>query len=546
MQQIEYKEFINKVLNMNDSEEYVQEGIFDNFYAPFLDYMRCEISTLLNSKELNLKFNEDEFVESVLCSTKESLIEVGLKTLITEFYDKKGKGLVPGNSSKEIYESYNNSFNDYNNIKEVLSKYEVLAYLFYRRVTTKYILLKEAITRLSTDLDELKLKFNADFSVIKSVTLDSGDTHNDGKSVVIFNFDKGERVVYKPHGLFGDEALKEIYNYVNSKEILDLELCNVDIINKESYGWQKFVEYGECKNKKQAEDYYYRIGTILAILNILKTIDIHSENIIAASDIPVLIDLETLLTNDNTDGLEDNIVLAYLKEINDSVLNCYLLPQNIEFSKVDIDMGGLSADPGAKSQSLTYLQLKDMGTDRIRFEKEFVVTTDRNNKPMLNGERLHPIKYINCIEKGFKEAYSLILRNKDEFFKVIDKVLSNGVYRQVLRPTYIYGKYLEASYHPKYLKSFEDRNKLFNILKECDEKTYNNNNMKNIKCLTEIEALMKDDIPYFSGSYLSKEVFVNNNDKIDEYFSTTIRDTLKKRIEDINEVSMNRQLIDVN
>lgn len=425
MKEVKFKEFIDDILNNNYPNEYVQVGIFDNFYQPFLSYMEELTLKLIRSKGYNLKFSEESLVDSILCSTKESLIEIGLKTLLTEFYDKKGQGLIEGTNSKEIYESYNESFKDYNNIKAVLDKYEVLSYLIYRRITTKYILIEEAITRLSRDIEELRNKFNHKYNIIESITLNNGDTHNNGKSVMIFNFDNNEKVVYKPHGLHGDEALNKIYEYINSKNISEVEFFNVDVINKEYYGWQKFISYEKCTSENEAETYFYKVGAILAILNVLKTTDIHSENIIASKDNPTL----------------------------------------------------------------------------------------------------------------------MILNNKEEFLELLNNVLSVGVYRQVLRPTYVYAKYLQASYHPKYLKKFEDRLNLFNIIKECDFKTFNNNEKQNIKCVNEIEALMEDDIPYFESDFNLKTLYINSKSSIDNYFVNTIKEILTERVNKIDEISKNRQVM---
>ena len=49
---------------------------------------------------------------------------------------------------------------------------------------------------------------------------------------------------------------------------------------------------------------------------------------------------------------------------------------------------------------------------------------------------------------------------------------------------------------------------LFNIIKECDFKTFNNNEKQNIKCVNEIEALMEDDIPYFESDFNLKTLYL--------------------------------------
>ena len=83
MKEVKFKEFIDDILNNNYLNEYVQVGIFDNFYQPFLSYMEELTLKLIRSKGYNLKFSEESLVDSILCSTKESLIEIGLKTLLT-------------------------------------------------------------------------------------------------------------------------------------------------------------------------------------------------------------------------------------------------------------------------------------------------------------------------------------------------------------------------------------------------------------------------------------------------------------------------------
>ena len=545
MGEINYKKFIDNILKRKykcTSYGGVQ-GIFDNFYLPFLSYMEEEFSKFLNTIEEQSDFEIDELVtDSFICSTKQSLIEVSLKTLITEFYAFKEKKFLKGLSSEEIYESYNSYLKDYANIHELLNQYEVLEYLIYLRLTEKFNLVSEAFTNLKKDIKLIREKFGRKFTIIESLTLNNGDTHNGGKSVMIFNFSDGEKLVYKPHGLSSDKALEKIYDFINSKNRLKKPLYNVKNINMDSYGWQDFAEYEPCEKYDDACDYYYRIGSVLAIFNILKTGDMHSENIIAGSGNPYLIDLETLLTNQNMEGMNDTLFLSYLIEISNSVLGCYILPQNLEYSLVDIDLSGLAGDSGEKSNKITCFMLKDTGTDKIRFEKEYVVSSENNNKPTLNGEKLNAVEFTEYIESGFEDTYSVIMDNKEEFLGVLCETLKGGVYRQVLRPTFIYARYLEASYHPKYLKKFEERERLFNILKECDLKTYNNNKMKMKKCAYECETLMKDDIPYFASDFESYTLYVNADKNMDNYFFTTLKDIVTERVMEIDTDSMQKQI----
>lgn len=545
MSEAKYKEFINNIITAKFSKNYcLKQGVFDNFYNPFLNYIEKKNRELLEGIRNKSKFYIDEelIIDSIICSAKEGLIEISLKTLITEFYDTKNKGQLSGDTSKTRYDLYDESFKKFSNIKDILNKYEVLGYLIFQRITSMCNLIEEAVNNLCVDIEEIRDRFSNKLDTLESITLNSGDTHNGGKSVMIFNFDKGEKLVYKPHNLYPDEGLNGIYNYLNSKNTLLAEIYNVKVISKKEYGWQKFVEREECANERDAEVYFYKIGVILALLNILKTGDIHSENIIAAKDNPILIDLETLITNDNTEGLSDSLLLSYFTEINNSVLGSYLLPQNLEYSTIDIDLSGLSGKAGRRSEKITYLKLVDAGTDNIRFEKDFIVSTENNNMITINGESLDIFKYDNNIEQGFMETYELISKNKNEFIEILNKYLSKGVYRQVLRPTHIYSKYLQASYHPKYLRSFEDRRKLFSLLYECESRMFNNNEIKLLKTNYEVENLMCDDIPYFGSDYSSKSLYVNNEKVIDNYFRTTTKYIVISRVKAMNSIEMRKQI----
>lgn len=545
MSEAKYKEFINNIITEKFSKNYcLKQGVFDNFYNPFLNYIEKKNRELLEGIRNKSKFYIDEelIIDSIICSAKEGLIEISLKTLITEFYDKKNKGQLSGDTSKTRYDLYDESFKKFSNIKDILDKYEVLGYLIFQRITSICNLIEEAVNNLCVDIEEIRDRFSNKLDTLESITLNSGDTHNGGKSVMIFNFDKGEKLVYKPHNLYPDEGLNGIYNYLNAKNTLLEEIYNVKVISKKEYGWQKFVEREECANERDAEVYFYKIGVILALLNILKTGDIHSENIIAAKDNPILIDLETLITNDNTEGLSDSLLLSYFTEINNSVLGSYLLPQNLEYSTIDIDLSGLSGKAGRRSEKITYLKLVDAGTDNIRFEKDFIVSTENNNMITINGENLDIFKYHNNIEQGFMETYELISKNKNEFIEILNKYLSKGVYRQVLRPTHIYSKYLQASYHPKYLRSFEDRRKLFSLLYECESRMFNNNEIKLLKTNYEVENLMCDDIPYFGSDYSSKSLYMNNEKVIDNYFRTTTKDIVISRVKAMNSIEMRKQI----
>lgn len=64
----------------------------------------------------------------------------------------------------------------------------------------------------------------------------------------------------------------------------------------DNYTFDSYVEYRECSNEIQVNRYYGRFGQLCSLIWVLCGNDIHYENIIAYSEYPVIIDVETLFS----------------------------------------------------------------------------------------------------------------------------------------------------------------------------------------------------------------------------------------------------------
>ena len=213
-----------------------------------------------------------------------------------------------------------------------------------------------------------------------------------------------------------------------------------------------------------------------------------------------------------------------------------LMPSNLLISNFDIDMSGLMGEGGSKSSKIVIHDLVNIGTDEMRFEPIFATTGEHKNRLKFNNNKVHPIPYLSFIEEGFNDCYSVFLENKDEFLKIANNnPIFEGEYRQVLRPTQIYCNFLESSYHPRYLKSLDERERLFNLLN-------GSNSTKNERVFAEVEALMNDDVPYFSNEFDSTTVIANNNRRIPNFYKNTIKEMFINRISNISESKKNTQL----
>ncbi|SFB45753.1 type 2 lanthipeptide synthetase LanM family protein [Clostridium frigidicarnis] len=548
-----YKDYYNDVeklyeiiRNSNEKSDEVfqickkNNELFGKFFIEFLDFFKVKLDDILYKFRKNncIELIEKNIIISVLNSLIEDLLNVSGRTLIAEINIKREENLLIGETSKSRYNFFNELLlNDKYKI-ELLKKYPVLAYLIYTKIFNKLEVISELLERLVRDYAIIKSELNMDFKVIQNINFSSGDTHNGGKSVLIIVTDKG-KIVYKPHSLSPEKMFGEIIDFINKKETLKIKVNKIRTIDFNGYGWQEFAEYKSCKNLTEVCNYFYKIGVELAIFHMLGCDDLHYENLIACGENPVFIDLETLLKNNSSDTLySENLTTVFNQNINDSVLGTMLLPLNVKGSVFDYDMGGISSYGDQKSNFWKSYVIENAGTDEIRLNKKSINIGDSYNKVMLNEEVMEPIDFNQDIHNGFFDCYRLILDNKTDLIKFIN-LIKNVEVRQVLRATAVYARFLEAATHPSYLTDFKEREMLLSKIRVLNQET--TENLKN-KNLYEIDALMDNDIPYFTTYLWTNDLVCNNKVKIRNYYNSTLSEILLDRVQSLSEINLKKQL----
>ena len=154
---------------------------------------------------------------------------------------------------------------------------------------------RELALRLDSDLDTIRREILRASTPSTAVAIegDLSDPHNGGHSVQIVRFEDGSRVVYKPKDLRLDAAWYALVKQLN-KAHAPATLKAMRVIVGDSYGWTEFIdhaEYGQCGPKR----FFRRAGAWLALFHCFASTDMHQENLIAAGDHPVPIDLEMVL-----------------------------------------------------------------------------------------------------------------------------------------------------------------------------------------------------------------------------------------------------------
>jgi len=122
---------------------------------------------------------------------------------------------------------------------------------------------------------------------------DAGDPHDGGRSVALLTFDETLRVVYKSKDLRGAAALVELVARLNPA--LPLALPVRVILPRAGYGWEEHVAAAECRSGAEVERFYVRMGMTIRLLQLLEARDFWLDNLIACGELPVFVDLETVL-----------------------------------------------------------------------------------------------------------------------------------------------------------------------------------------------------------------------------------------------------------
>ena len=190
---------------------------------------------------------------------------------------------------------------------------------------------REFVLRLDADLATIRreiLHLGTD-SLVAKIEGDLSDPHNGGHSVQIVSFEDGTRVVYKPKDLRIDVVWHALVEQLNCGGA-PVDLKAAYAIARDGYGWTEFVDHTECAEAEGCSRFFRRAGAWLALLHCFSSTDMHQENVIAAGEHPVPIDLETILQasteQHNITNPDANAFEVAMDAVANSVIVIGLLP----------------------------------------------------------------------------------------------------------------------------------------------------------------------------------------------------------------------------
>ncbi len=364
----------------------------------------------------HVPFDPDTIVSCLFANLSRQLLSRVDRTFVLELQVARSRGRLRGATPQERFQNFLEQLNQGGKIVPLLEEYCVLAQQVVAAIDQWVSYSLEFLRHLCADWQDICELFTPGDLPGTLVELQggAGDSHRGGRSVMLLKFSSGFQLVYKPKSLAIDMHFQELLLWLNDHGYQP-QFRTLTLLNKGTYGWSEFVSACDCTSEEEVVRFYERQGGYLALLYVLEAMDFHAENIIAAGEHPMLIDLEALF---HPRTGEHDVLLgehpAY-EAIHHSVLRISLLPQRIfVYGDVEgIDMSGLGGSGGQLSPR-GVPQWKGAGTDQMRLVYERVEIAATHNRPKLNGQDIEALGYRDSIITAFSRMYRLLMKHREE------------------------------------------------------------------------------------------------------------------------------------
>ncbi|BAY30882.1 lanthionine synthetase C family protein [Nostoc carneum NIES-2107] len=520
---------------------------FEDFYFPFLLVARRKLSAAL-SQNHDLKLLNIEAYLTLEYSLLQQLVSLGTETLLFEF-DKlrpnqdsaKQDNHTAENNSRIIYDQFIQNLLEDGGLK-FFEHYPVLARLISTNINFWVTNTTEFIQRLQADISEIEQTFSEDINIgkVKEIETSLSNRHHGGGSILAITFDSGIKIVYKPKDLSLDVAFNNLLDWCNQKGI-SLPFKITRILQRQEYAWIEFIAHQPCEHQAAVNNFYKRAGMLLSLLFVLGTKDCGSENVIANSEYPILIDADILMhplvkSNDESEDW-----------FRDSVLKAGFLPawEGNTFSKNAQDssvLGNIYPQQVNASREWQFIN-----TDGMHLTSKTAIIPSSTNAVILEGKPVSPRNYVEKIVTGFEEIYCLLIKNKetllgeDSPLSTIKSLKS----RFIPHPSILYAVVAKNSLNPQSLRNGIEYSILINSLIDTFSRSLlkveaNPENWAIWQ--VETKSLQQQDIPYFSVWCNSDDLEIEKNKVIKQFFTTSSYQRLITQLQNLDEQNLTIQI----
>lgn len=462
------------------------------------------------------------------------------KTMVLEMHVARLQGRLHGETPEERFADFIHHLCQKEQMLSVFAEYPVLvrSLLTTIKLWADYAL--EILDHLCADWSAICTTLTPDHApgLLLEVLGGVGDRHRRGRSVQILSFSSGLRLLYKPKPLAVDSHFQELLIWLNEHGAQPAFRI-LKLLDRGTYGWSEYVSATSCSSREEVVRFYERQGEYLALFYALNATDCHSENVIAAGEHPMLIDLESLFhprTENEDPAQSEDIAFDFMYQ---SVLRVGLLPQWLWSSEDSpgVDISGLGGCPG---QIMPHLLpgWSEVGTDQMHLTLQQAEMPAGQNRPQINDQAVHAPDYRSNIVSGFTSMYRLLMTLRDELLADQLPRFAQDEIRILLRPTRFYALLLMTSFHPDLLRDALERDRFFDRLWQGVEQWPDLARF----IPAERRDLLRGDIPLFTTSSDGRTVYSSEGEALGNLFQTSGLELARQQIQRLDERDLTRQI----
>jgi class II lanthipeptide synthase len=502
-----------------------------------LDRLQDRVCRLRDEVE-SFPFDIDVLPKVFLANVAPVLLFQLSKPLVLELHIARLEGRLRGETAEARFEDFIRRLSEEGSIVGLLAKYPVLARQLMLTTGQWADYLYEFLTHLCLDWRSIRTAFtpDGDPGPLVDVEAEKGDRHRSGRSVLLLRFGSGMRLLYKPRSLGVDVHFQELLSWLNDRGAKPA-LRTLAMLDCGTHGWSEFIDAAPCTCEEEVVRFYERQGSYLALLYALDATDLHNENLIAAGEHPMLVDLEALFHPHvhGEDPILENLAAGALDR---SVWQVGLLPRRVwsDEDSIGVDMSGLGGQPGQMNPH-RLVSWERPGTDEMRLVRRRAELPASENRPRLGDQYVEALDYRDAVLTGFTGMYRLLLRNRAALLAEQLPRFARDETRVVVRSTNVYGLLWYESFHPDLLRDALERDRFFDKLwVEAARRP----------CLTRLIAaerrdLWRGDIPLFSTCPGSRAIFTAEGERFEDFFDAPSLDLVRQRVEQLGDDDLAKQ-----
>ncbi|MCY1077217.1 type 2 lanthipeptide synthetase LanM family protein [Archangium lansingense] len=448
-----------------------QPGLaFSGFLLPFIRIAAARLRTVTAALQarygLENPLLSPEAEASLLEGLARRLQFLSNRTLILELNVARVMDELPGDTPQERFHHFCTvRLQEPRVLMAVLEEYPVLARLLATSTERWLTVSLELLERLAREREQLGQAFLGGQDIGSLAGLQSGvsDLHREGRSVVLLKFSSGLKLVYKPKSLAVDVRFQELLQSLNGWGAHHPHRV-LTVLDRGTHGWVEYVEASGCDSREALQRFYWRQGSSLALLHLLAAVDFHLENLIAAGEYPVLVDLEALFHQRLVMDAGESAMQRAWAELDRSIISVGMLPMLIfgRAGRAGVDMSGLGGEAGQLSPHAVPM-VEDANRDTMRMVRRQGRTSGSSNRPQLQGQPVDASDFTEDIVQGFEETYRLLREHREVLGSHLQAFADVEV-RHIVRATQRYALLLQESVHPDFLREGLERDKVLDNL----------------------------------------------------------------------------------